>query len=209
ERPHNPFVVLTLVAVVIYFAAPIGVQEGFVLKARLLIFVYILLLPWLTPRLGRMGFALPLAIMAILNVLFIRDAWKRNDKIVAQAVVPIASAAPLRTIVPLMFDRGTPYSMQPLMGHAASHGFTERRLIDLSDYEAALGFFPIAFQPNLNRPAIHDLETAPGDFDPNRWNADYVYTWKMPPGAPLEARLASRYELVAGDGDARLYGRKR
>ena len=60
----------------------------------------------------------------------------------------------------------------------------------------------------LDRPPIIDLETAPGNFDPNRWNADYIYTWKMPAGAALESRLSSRYEVVRVEGQARLYARK-
>jgi len=206
---RDAFLLLTLIAVAIYLIAPLGVQEGFVLKARLVIFPYVLLLPWLTPRLGRLRVALLLAIVAILNVLFIRDAWKRNDKLIADAVPPITAAAPLRTIVPLIFDRGSPASLHPLLSHAASYGMVDRRLIDLGDYEAALGFFPVAYRTSLDRPPIIGLETAPGDFDPNRWNADYIYTWKMPAGAALESRLSSRYELVRGEGQARLYGRKR
>src|SRR5947209_5672559 len=73
---REAFLLLTLIAVALYLAAPLGVQEGFVLKARLVIFPYVLLLPWLTPRLGRFAFAFLLAIVAIVNVLFIRDAWK-------------------------------------------------------------------------------------------------------------------------------------
>lgn len=205
---RDTFLLLTLIAIAVYLVAPISVQEGFVLKARLVIFPYVLLLPWLTPRLGRMSLAVLLAIVAVLNVLFIRDAWKRNDKLFAQAVAPIAAAAPLHTIVPLIFDRSSPYSMQPLLSHASSYGIIDRRLIDLSDYEANLGFFPVAFRPAVDRPPVLNLETTPGDFDPNRWSIDYIYTWKMPSGAPLEGRLGARYQLVAREGEARLYGRK-
>jgi hypothetical protein len=206
---RDTFLLLTMIAVAIYFAAPLGVQEGFVLKARLVIFPYVLLLPWLTPRLGRLRIAVPLAVVAILNVLLIRDAWKRNDKLMAEAVPPIAAAAPLTTIVPLIFDRGSPASLHPLLSHAASYGILDRRLIDLGDYEAALGFFPVAYRTPLDRPPIIDVETKPGDFDPNRWDADYIYTWKMPAGTPLESRLSARYALVSGEGQARLYARKR
>jgi hypothetical protein len=206
---RDAFLLLTLIAVGLYLAAPLSVQEGFVLKARVVIFPYVLLLPWLTPRLARLPVALPLAVVAILNVLFIRDAWKRNDKLIAPAVMPLAAAAQLQTIVPLIFDRGSPASLHPLLSHAASYGMLDRRLIDLGDYEAALGFFPVAYRTSFDRPAIIDIETAPGNFDPNRWNADYIYTWKMPPGAAVESRLMGRYAVVARDGDARLYGRTR
>src|SRR5437764_6095284 len=148
---RDAFLLLTLIAVAMYLIAPLGVQEGFVLKARLVIFPYVLLLPWLTPRLGRFAFAVLLAMVAILNVLFIRDGWKRNDKLIAPAVIPIAAAAPLQTIVPLIFDRGSPASLHPLLSHAASYGILDRRLVDLADYEASLAFFPVAYRTAVDR----------------------------------------------------------
>ena len=140
--------------------------------------------------------------------MHMRTTLNIDDKLIAEAVPPIAAAAPLRTIVPLIFDRGSPASLHPLLSHAASYGITDRRLIDLGDYEAALGFFPVAYRTSIDRPPIIDVETAPGNFDPNRWNADYIYTWKMPAGAALESRLSSRYEVVRVEGQARLYARK-
>ena len=75
------FLVLTLVAVAMYLAAPISIQEGLLLKARLLIFPFVLVLPWLTPRLARMPLAVALALVATANVFYIRECWKRNEKV--------------------------------------------------------------------------------------------------------------------------------
>ena len=49
--------------------------------------------------------------------------------------------------------------------------------------------------------AIFELETAPANVDVGAYAADYVYTWKLPP------RTFPGYDLVAMNGEARLYAR--
>lgn len=209
-RERDAFLLLALIGIAVYLAAPISVEEGLVLKARLLIFPYLAILPWLTPRAAKLPLAVVLAIAVSANVFFIRDCWKRNDKLIAAAVAPLEAATPHRTIVPLIFDRSSPHATLPLLGHAMSYGAAERCLVDLGNYEAGLPFFPVQFRPGVNRPPIIALETAPGDYDPQRWaeSVDYVYTWKMLADAPVAARLAEHYELAAENGEARLYARR-
>ena len=210
RREADVFLLLAVVGVAVYLAAPLSVEEGMVLKARLLIFPYLAILPWLTPRVARVPVAAVLALAVTANVFFLRDAWKRNDRVIAAAVEPLRAAKPLRTIVPLIFDRSSPHSTLPLLSHAMSYAAAERRLVDLGNYEAGLPFFPTRFQPDVQRPAIHAIETAPGEYDPAPLAAkvDYVYTWKMPADAPLAARLAEHYAVAAEQGDARLYVRR-
>lgn len=204
------FLLMTLIAVALFVAAPLSVEEGFVLKARLYLFPYLFLLPWLTPRLARMSLAIVFALAAAANVFFIRDYWKRNDRIFERAVAPLTAVEPLQTIVPLVFDKSTPHSYFTLLGHAASYGAVQRRLVNLGNYEAGMGFFPVAFDKNLRRPTIFEIEAAPGNFDVATWAhlVDLIYTWKMPPGAPIEARLAEHYDLIADQGDGRVYRRR-
>lgn len=209
-RERDVFLLFALAAVAAYLAAPLSVEEGLVLKARLLIFPYLAILPWLTPRVPRVALAVVLALAAAANVFFIRDAWKRNDKLIAAAVEPLRAAQPLRTIVPLVFDRSSPHATIPLLSHAMSYGAAERRLVDLANYEAGLPFFPTRFREAVPRPSIHALETAPHDYDVGAFAAqvDYIYTWKMPADAPVAARIAEHYELAARHGEARLYARR-
>lgn len=209
-RERDAFALLTLLAVILFLAAPLSMEEGLVLKARLLLFPFLLCLPWLSPRLPRVLLAVVFAVVAIGNVFYMRDCWKRSSKDFAYAIAPLSKAAPLHTVVALNFDRSSPNSLLPLFSHTVSYAFAEHRLVDLGNYEAALGFFPVAFREGVRRPEIIDIETHPGDFNPDAYAdlIDYIYTWKMPAGAPLTSRLATHYNLVADGGDAKLYGRK-
>jgi hypothetical protein len=200
-RPTFPFLALTAMAIVMYLAAPVSVQEGFLLKARLLIFPYVLILPWLTPKLARWPLAAALAVVAIANVVYIRDCWKRNEKVMAAAIAPFSAAAPGRTLLPLVADHTTPFSHLPFLSHVVSYAAAEHRLIDLADYEADQTYFPVIYRPDVRRPPIYDLETSPATLDVSAYAADYIYTWKLP------QRTFAGYDLVAGQGEARLYAR--
>ncbi len=209
-RERDAFLLLTILAIVLFLAAPLSVEEGLLLKARLLIFPYLICLPWLSHRMPRILLAVVFAAVALGNVYFMRECWKRSAKDLAAATVSLSSVAPLHTVVALNFDHSSPHSLLPVFNHTVSYAFAERRLIDLGNYEAAFGFFPVAFREGVRRPPIIDIETHPGDFNPDAYAdvLDYIYVWKMPAGAPLASRLAARYNLVADGGDAKLYGRK-
>ena len=201
-RTRPTFLLLTAVSVVMFLAAPVSVQEGFLLKARLLIFPYLLILPWLTPRLARWPLAAALAIVAVANIVYIRDCWKRNEKVMEAALAPFAAMAPGRTLLPLLADRSTPYSHLPFLSHAVSYAAAEHRLVDFDNYEAEQTYFPVVFRPGLRRPPILDVEMKPAEIDAGAYAADYVYTWKLP------RRSLPDYDVVAESGEARLYARK-
>jgi hypothetical protein len=209
-REGTVFIVMTALAVAVFLAAPVSLEEGFVLKARLLIFPFLVALPWLTPRLAKPPLAIAIAIAAAVNVFAIRNAWKECDRQIAGAIAPVAAAETHRTFLPLVFDHSAAASSLPVMSHAVEYAAVDRRLVDLSDYEAALGFFPVRYKAGVQRPSTIDIETQPGSIDLNRYagGIDYVYTWKMPAGAPVEKALAERYTLVRRDGDAALYRRR-
>src|SRR5262249_30514410 len=152
RQRKDVFLVMTAVAVAMFIAAPVSVQEGFLLKARLLIFPYLLILPWLTPRLARWPLAVALALVAVGYVVYIRDCWKRNERVMAGALAPFAAAQPGRTMLPLLADRSTPYSHLPFLSHVVSYAAAERRLVDLGNYEADQTYFPVTFRPGLDRP---------------------------------------------------------
>jgi hypothetical protein len=198
---RDAFLAITALAVALYLAAPIGMSGDLVMKARFLLFPYLVALPWLTPKLARTPLAVLFALVAIANVFFIRDGWKRHDKQIARALAPMRAAMPLETFVPVVFDRSSPPAPIGVIGHASMYGAIEHRLIDLGNYEAATGYFPVAFKTPVD---VFALESKPGEHEPQ---ATFVYTWKMPPGTPLEAKLNARYALVADEGDARLYRR--
>ncbi|HEV8659602.1 MAG TPA: hypothetical protein VGS96_13390 [Thermoanaerobaculia bacterium] len=196
-EPHgeaDPFLFLTILCVIIYLGMPIGAGEGLVMKARFLIFPYLVALRFFrVPEKIGMAIVVMLMIVSLPNVVFIRRAWRRADREITRFVRPLQQVPPRHTLLPLLFDRRLPLS------HAVDYAAIDRELVDFDNYEAALGDFPVKFRPEVRRPAIFAIETSPATV---LADADFIYTWKEPPGWHAPAR----YRLVAQDGDARLYG---
>jgi len=200
-KARPTFAVLTIAAIAMYLAAPVSEQEGLVLKARLLIFPFIIILPWLTPRLLRAPLIVALALVASANVFYLRTQWKRSDKVMQRVIAPLAAAKPGHTLITLMRDRAAPNTQLLFLWHAVSYAAARNRLIDLGDYEASTTFFPVVYRADVRRPRIFDLETWPPPVDPVTYAPDYIYTWKF-------ERSFDGYELVASEGDARLYAKR-
>src|SRR5437763_15637601 len=146
RRRQHAWLAMTAVAVAMYLAAPVSVQEGLLLKARLLVFPFVLILPWLTPRLLRAPLVIALALVASANVFYIRQCWKKNEKVMERALAPFSAAEPGRTLLPPAADHTTPFSHLPFLSHAVSYAAAQHHLIDLGDYEAAQIYFPVIFR---------------------------------------------------------------
>jgi hypothetical protein len=202
RRERDLFLLFTVITIALYFAAPIGEGGDLLLKARFLLFPYLVVLPWLAPRLARWPLAIVFALIATANVFFIRDGWKRNDRLIARAIAPLRAAAPNRTFIAIVGDPHSPHAFVRVLTHHASYAAVERRLVDLGNYEAGTGYFPIAFRKGISRPEVFALESKPHEIDPRPYGADYVYTWKM-------QRDLEGYAILSSEGDARLWQRLR
>lgn len=195
QRRHaDPFLLLALLCVVIYLAAPIGAGEGLVLKARFLIFPYLVVLGFLRSVRWPAALAVALAVVAAANVAFLTSEWRRADRDIARFLSPLQRTAPRKTLLPLLFERA------PFRTHAVDYVAIERELIDFDNYQAALGDFPVKFRDELSRPEIFAIETSPSTVVAD---ADYIFTWKQASGW----RAPEHYRLLAAEGAARLYGR--
>jgi hypothetical protein len=127
-------------------------------------------------------------------------------------------------LLPLSFAHEDP-RVQPLL-HAASWIAAERGVVELLNYEADLGYFPVRFRPDANpyRLLRWGLETRPPCVSLNRYDRlgprplDFILLWGYretdrahPCGQAILQHLEERYELTltsAPRGLARLYTRK-
>lgn len=209
-RERGLLLLLAAISLAVYLAAPISVDEGLILKARLIVFPYLLLLPWLTPRLLRTAIVAVFFLVASLNALYIERQWRINAAFMQESLAVTAAAEPQRTVVPLIFDRSSPHAMVPLLSHAFSYAAVRRLLVDYSNYEASHEFFPVRFRDGVRRPDRFALQSAPQEYQPAAFVADidYIYTWRMPQGSDVERRIEQFYAPVRIDGDARLYRRR-
>src|SRR5262249_28411667 len=110
-------------------------------KPRLMLYPFLAVLPWLSPRLGRWGRAVAVAALALLAlrpVTFALACWRAGGRDVEEFVHGLAAARPGSVVVPLNFDPNTsPCLWVCPVNHATGYAALAKGLVDWGDYEAA------------------------------------------------------------------------
>lgn len=146
--------------------------------------------------------------MAVANAVFLTMHYHKADRVLTEIVRGFDPAPPEKTFIALLFDDRPPGALLGLMSHAADYAAAERNLIDVANYEAEIGYFPIRYKPGM--PFTYSGEINAQHFDPAAFapRTELLYTWKMPPGSDLQQRIEERYSLMREWGLGRLYERR-
>ena len=212
-REQDVFLLLALLFTVVYFISPNGMAGGSMLKNRLSLFPWLLLIPWLSPRLGRTaqgaGLAI-LALLAVLNLGFQIRWYDRLDGDIRRYLAGLEAVRPNSRLLPLLFKRNGQGSEFPILTHAASYAAIEKGLVDWDNYEATVEFFPTWFRPSAPPPSIWKIEAAPDKLLVKPWrnSVDYVYTWGLPSGHPLRERLKKYFVRISDKNGGVLWERR-
>jgi hypothetical protein len=208
-READAFLLLAGLFVLLYFFSPGGMSGGSLVKDRLSLYPYLLLLPWLAPRVPsvRTAGVAVLAVLAALNLGYLVHWYRILDGDIRQYLAGLERVRPDTRLLPILFDNRGSAARSAVLGHAASYAALEKGLIDWDNYEAITGLFPVRFREGVRELDQGVIETQP-DIVPvrsYRRRVDYVYTWKMPPDALLAHRLRKHYRLVWEKDGAALF----
>lgn len=212
-KEENAFLLLAGVFTVIYFVSPEGVSGGTMLKNRLCLYPYLILVPWLAPGLGgwgrRIGVA-ALAAAALLNLGSVVEWYRLLSGDMAAYLAGLDGVRPNSRVLPLLFAHQAHGSRLDPLNHAIGYKALELGLIDWDNYEATSTHFPTRFRDSAPVPDTGEIEAAPGRLRMKIWKhrADYVYTWKMPPDHPFKGRLERFYQPVSSTGPGVLWERR-
>ena len=179
---------------------------------RLTLFPYLLVLPWLcgaaTSRLLR--WIVPLAATS-LTLCLVASQWigiRAAQPLLTEYLSVAPHLQPDTTLLPISSDDdGHTVSGRPiarhnlhLFLHASGYLTAERGCVDLSNYEARLDYFPVAFKP-ATLPAMDAV--------------DYVLLWQPRNKAAsvvseIPAKLAADFDLIftSSNGHAKLFRAK-
>jgi len=210
-REEDGFLVLALLLAGFYFLSPGGTAGGGFLQPRLLLYPFLVVLPWLSTDLGRWGRAAAVAALAALAaypVTWAVPCYRAGARDVKAFVHGLDAVPPGSVVVPLVFDRHTTSCMRAgSVDHAAGYAAVAKGLIDWDNYEAETDYFPLRFRAFALRPPDMSIETDPAHLPVRRLRArvDYIYCWRMPPDAPVAGRLERQCKLVAAGDQWRLY----
>jgi hypothetical protein len=206
----DAFLLLTLLFLVLYVVAPDAAAGGSLLRERIALLIYFLPLPWFSPNLARRvvrPMVIALGLVAVVNAAFLLHRYRTFDRLITQFVRSTAPITAGTTLLPLNFARQPRDSYVGYLGHAAGYAAIERRLIDLDNYEARTGYFPVSFRSDFEGPAITTIEGSPTELNIDAFatRAGYIMTWEMPRYSLIQERIEKRYALVSESGSARIY----
>jgi hypothetical protein len=210
-REEDGFLALALLGAGLYFASPEGAAGGSMLKPRLLLVPFLVVLPWLAARLGRWGRAaavLALAALAARPALYALPCYRAGGRDVESFVRGLDAVPAGSVVVPLVFDHHTTSCLWTgTVDHAAGYAAVARGLLDYDNYEASTDYFPLRYRPWVSAHGALTIESDPLHLEVRRLQsrADYVYCWRMPPESPIAGRLERRCQLVAAGESWRLY----
>ncbi|HEV3077009.1 MAG TPA: hypothetical protein VHB47_21480 [Thermoanaerobaculia bacterium] len=210
-REEDAFLVLALLLAGLYFLSPGGTAGGGFLQPRLLLYPFLVVLPWLSTDVGRWGRAaavVALAALAAYPVTWAVPCYRAGARDVEAFVHGLDAVPPGSVVVPLVFDRHTTSCMRSgSVDHAAGYAAVAKGLVDWDNYEAQTDLFPVRFRAWAVRPTRLGVENDPLHLRVHelRSRVDYIYCWRMPPGAPVAGGLARQCTLVAASDQWRLY----
>jgi hypothetical protein len=209
-QPRDAFGVLAVVIVIIYVWSPAALVGGLLVRERMALFVALVPLGWIAPRLPRRATDVCVIVLAIVSLLYngyivqrFRRAGRRAEDIVASASGVGTDSA----FVPLMLDTLPRGIFLPVYHHTVSYAAIQRRAVDLDNYEAGTGYFPIKWNPKLQPPDLFAIEAQTDFMDVGALtsSAKYIFTWNVRPGSLLWPQLQHYYLPVSERGSGRVW----
>jgi hypothetical protein len=209
-REEDGFLALALVLALIYFVSPEGAAGGSLLKPRLMLYPFLVVIPWLSVRLGRWGRTaaiLVLALLAARPALYAVTCYRAGGRQVERFLRGLDAVSPDSVVVALIFFHdAAPCLRTAPFNHAIGYAAIAKRLVDWDDYEATTDYFPLRFRPEANHTEL-GIEADPKSLRVRQLQSrvDAIYCWRMPPAWSISERLERNCRLIGAGPDWRLY----
>jgi len=213
-RQEDAFLLLSVLMIGVYVFAPEGMSGGFLVTDRLSLFPYLLLIPWLAPRLGprwRAAGVAVLTVAALVNLGYLICWYRVLGEEVRHFVAGLEPVRPGSRVLSLLFSRNAIAEYSDVLSHATGYVALEKGLIDWDNYEAKYSFFPVRFRDGVELPQIDGVALGPGSLlvRRNLSTLDAIYTWQMSENELLRRRLhRQHYARVAEQYGGELFERR-
>ncbi len=214
SRKAGAFLILAAFFTLLYFFSPEGMSGGTMLKNRLSLYPWLVLIPWLSPGLGVRARRATIAVLTavlLLNAGYLVYWYQTLSHEMERYLAGLAPVRPDTRVLPLFFGHDSPARKVNVLAHAVGYAALEKGLIDWDNYEATSNHFPTRFRASAPPPNPWEVEGRPEHQRMRLWKdrADYVYTWKLQHHHPMILRLSRFYSLVSVENDGALWERNR
>ena len=210
----DAFLLVTLALIAVYARTPAASSGGTMIMERMALFVVLSPLAWLAPRLPRPAAAVFVAVFAVVSLLYTGYLVRRYRGLSRRVAELVRCADGLgrdTAFVPLIRDVHPRGAYVPVQMHAIDYAAIEKRSVDVANYEAATGYFPIRFRPGITPPDTNTIgpHVTEMDIAPYLARVPYLFVWHVPGEAPVMAQLARCCELTGAGEGGRVYRAKR
>ena len=209
-RGGDVFLLLAALAAGLVLLGPSGWGGGYLVKERLSLYPWLLLVPGLatgwrvrTQRAAAAG----LALLAIGNLALALPRAAERGREVATFVRAAEHVPRGARVLVMRWERRYPIDA---LSHAIGYAAIARGLVDWDDYEAKHDHFPVRFRPSVTQPELGHMLRMPPNLAvrDNRKLIDVVYTWKMPAKQRVRTALSRWYEPVVASPGAEIWLRR-
>ncbi|MDP9361979.1 MAG: hypothetical protein M3P29_11060 [Acidobacteriota bacterium] len=206
----DAFVLLTLALVLVYARTPAASSGGTMIMERMSLFVVLSPIVWLAPRLPRratIAFVLLFSILSLAYTGYLVRRYRGLSRRVTELVHSADAIGRDTAFVTFLRDarpHGTFISVQM---HAIDYAAIEKSSVDVNNYEAVTGYFPIRFRPGMPVPenTIVGAQFGVIDLTPYLPHVPYVFLWHIPDDAPVMTQLAACCERVGASNGGRVF----
>lgn len=209
----DAFLLVTVALVAVYARAPAATSGGTMIMSRMALFVVLSPLAWLAPGMPRRAGIAFVVVFSIVSLVYTGYLVRRYRGLSRRMEELVRSADAIErntTFVPLIRDVRPPGTYVPVLVHAIDYAAIEKRSVDVANYEAASGYFPIRFRPGIAPPDMATIGAPVSALDVTQYvqRVPYVFVWHVSDDAPLMTQLARCCERVGAVNGGRVY-RKR
>jgi hypothetical protein len=206
----DAFILVTVVLVIIYARTPATSSGGTMIMERMALFVVLSPIVWLAPRPPRRAAIAFVMLFSIVSVVYTGYLVRRYRGLSRRVTELVRSADAIGTntaFVPLIRDVRPRGSFVAVQMHAIDYAAIEKGSVDIANYEAAAGYFPIRFRPGIQPPDPNTAGPKVNEIDLNTYlgRVPYIFLWHVPDDAPVMAQLAACCERVGASNGGRVY----
>lgn len=206
----DAFILVTLALVLVYARAPAASSGGTMILERMALFVVLSPVVWLAPRLPRRATIALVILLSVVSVAYTGYLVRRYRGLSRRVAELVRSADAIgrgTAFVPLIRDVRPHGSFVAVQMHAIDYAAIEKGSVDIANYEAAAGYFPIRLRPGISPPDTNTAGPRVSEIDltPYLVRVPYVFLWHVPDDAPVMSQLAGCCERVGASNGGRVY----
>ena len=207
---EKTLILLALILVVIYFAAPFRFGEGSYFNQRFPWVIFLVMLPLLRVPAGVISgrFATAIIMAAVILVFVFNSIVMRQESAKVGEFLRGLNTGPPRGAFVMAYKTKFPeWSNIDVLRHAASYYGIYNGCVDLGNYEAGLPYFPVQFRKTL--PALPSQDQVEYDPAKIRWSLypciRYIFGWDLETGERI--KLGKEFDIIREDGRLTIWQR--